>query len=205
MKKVKKLSFSKPTINAESAKSFAKSRTLRILGSWLLALAVALVLQRFVFQSYQVFGHSMEPTLSEGDYLVISKLSSSWAQLSHGDYLPARGDIVVVDSPLDKTRLVKRVIGLPGERVTVSGGQVKVFSQAQPAGFDPYENLNLPSKYTAGQISAVVPESHVFVVGDNREAGASLDSRNDLGPIPTKNIIGKLIIRLWPPAKIQSF
>src|SRR5688572_19771117 len=102
-------------------------RTLKILGSWLLALLVALTLQRFVFQSYQVFGQSMEPTLSEGDYLIISKVGPTWADLRSSYYVPERGDIVVVNNSLEDNRLIKRVIGLPGERVTVNSGQIKVF------------------------------------------------------------------------------
>lgn len=207
MKPVKSLQLPKIGTNQAGNKTnpSKRRRALKILGSWLLALLIALFLQRFIFQSYQVFGHSMEPTLSEGDYLIISKLSTSWADIARSNYRPARGTIVVVESPLDQTRLIKRVIGLPGERVTVSNGEVKVFNQERPNGFDPYSNLNLAERYTSGQVTASVPDGYVFVVGDNREPGASLDSRNDLGPIPIDNIIGKLVLRLWPPTKIQSF
>ncbi len=180
-------------------------RAFKIAASWVLALVVALTLQRFVFQSYQVFGHSMEPTLSEGDYLIISKLGVTWADISHGHYVPHRGDIIVLNSPLDGTRLVKRVIGLPGERVVVSGGTVTVYNSDRPEGFDPYQSLSLPPVYASGQLTMVIPNNDIFVVGDNREAGNSLDSRNDLGPVPVSDIIGKLVLRLWPPSRIDAF
>lgn len=89
-------------------------QVLKVVGTWLLALLVAFGIQRYAFQSYQVFGQSMEPTLSEGDYLIISKLGATFAKVKHDDYVPARGDIVVLDSSLSGTRLIKRVIGLPG-------------------------------------------------------------------------------------------
>ncbi|MBI3984199.1 signal peptidase I [Candidatus Microgenomates bacterium] len=191
-----------PSLRASQRPSL---RVFKIVLSWLAALLVALALQRFVFQSYQVFGHSMEPTLSEGDYLIISKIGPTWADLRRDNYYPDRGDIVVINSPLDDTRLIKRVIGLPGERITVANGQVRVYNQAQPTGFDPYAALGLGSKYTSGQLTIVVPADHAFVVGDNREAGGSLDSRNDLGPVALDDIIGKLVVRLWPVSKIDSF
>lgn len=190
----------KPTLNKRQS-----YKILKIGASWLLALIVALMLQRFVFQSYQVFGHSMEPTLDQGDYLVISKVGVTLAAIHHGHYVPHRGDIIVLNSPLDQTRLVKRVIGLPGERVVVSGGQVMVFNRDHPSGFDPYQTLHLSPVYASGEITEIVPSDSVFVVGDNRVGGNSLDSRNDLGPVPLNDIIGRLVLRLWPPSKITNF
>src|SRR5688572_29787914 len=173
-------------------------RYFKVVGSWGLAILIALALQRFAFQSYQVYGQSMEPTLSEGDYLIISKLSATLSHLRGKDYIPKRGDIVVLDSPLSGTRLIKRVIGLPGKRVTLTNGRITIFNQEHPEGFDPYAELRLDDRFTAGQLTTVVPEATVFVVGDNRQAGGSLDSRNELGPVPTENLIGKLALRLWP-------
>jgi signal peptidase I len=170
----------------------------KIAASWLLALVIAIAIQRYAFQSYQVFGQSMEPTLHEGDYLVISKLGASLAKFGNNNYIPKRGDIIVIDSSLTGTRLIKRVIGLPGERVTVSGGSVTIYNKEHPDGFNPYEALNLPERFTDGQLTTEVPAGNVFVIGDNRQAGNSLDSRNELGPVPAEHIIGQLAVRLWP-------
>ncbi len=195
----------KPTTTGQKVVKQRRLRTLKILGSWLLALLVALALQRFVFQSYQVFGQSMEPTLSQGDYLIISKVGPTWAGLRNHYFVPERGDIVVVDNPLEDNRLIKRVIGLPGERITVGDGQVRVFNRENREGFDPYQKLGLKPTNASGQLSLVVPERHVFLIGDNRESGGSLDSRNDLGPVPAEDILGKLVLRLWPFSKVDNF
>ncbi len=178
----------------------------KIGGSWLIALVVALALQRYVFQSYQVYGHSMEPTLAEGDYLVISKLGVSLSDLRNHDYVPGRGDIIVLKSPLDQTRLIKRVIGLPGEQIKVRDGKVTIFNAEHPAGFDPYAELGLESTFTSGtQDDVTVPSDSVYVIGDNRSANGSLDSRDGLGPVPLSDIIGKLVLRLYPFSKIDRF
>lgn len=152
----------------------------------------------YVMQTYEVFGQSMEPTLHESDYLIISKVGVSLAKLEKKDYVPKRGDIVVIDSSLNGTRLIKRVIGLPGERVVVDSGKVTVYPGGSDVGFDPYQQLGLPERFASGSLSVEVPKGHVFVIGDNREAGGSLDSRNELGPIPSDKIVGRLVLRLWP-------
>ncbi len=186
-------------------KGTKRRQIIRIVLSWALAIIVVLLLQRYVFQSYQVFGHSMEPTLSEGDYLVISKLGVSWGHLLGKDSVPKRGEIIVLKSPLDGTRLIKRVIGLPGERMEVANGKVKVFNQEHINGFDPYQELGIPPRNTSGQISEVIPQGYIFVIGDNREAGGSFDSRSELGPIPLKDIIGHLVLRLYPLSKVHTY
>lgn len=178
---------------------------IKLISGWLLAIILAMLLARFAFQSYQVFGQSMEPTLHEGDYLIISKLGATWAAITRQDYLPKRGDVVVVNSPVNGTRLIKRVIALPGERVTISGGEVTVYNDQHPNGFDPYVDLGIEPDYAAGQLTTVVPEHHVFLIGDNRQAGGSLDSRNELGPVPVKNIQGQLILRLYPFSDVTKF
>ncbi len=152
----------------------------------------------YIMQTYQVFGQSMEPTLHESDYLIISKVGASLAKLENKDYLPHRGEIIVIDSSLNGNRLIKRVIGLPGERVVVDSGKVTVYPRGSDVGFDPYQQLGMQQRFASGSVSTEVPEGHVFVIGDNREAGGSLDSRNELGPVPTDKIVGRLLLRLWP-------
>lgn len=173
--------------------------SLGFVASLIAALAFVLFfINPYVMQTYEVFGQSMEPTLHEGDYLIISKVGVSLAKLERKDYIPKRGDIVVIDSSLNGTRLIKRVIGLPGERVVVDSGKVTVYPAGSSVGFDPYQQLGLPARFASGSVSVEVPEGHVFVIGDNREGGGSLDSRNELGPIPADKIAGRLVLRLWP-------
>lgn len=176
---------------------------LKLVVAWVIAISIAFGLQRFAFQPYQVFGQSMKPTLSEGDYLIISKVGVSWADLRNQSYIPERGDIIVVNN--GNTRLIKRVIGLPGERIEVSDGRLTIYNPEKPTGFNPYESLGLPEVVISGDITVVVPDDEIFVVGDNRENGNSLDSRNNLGTLPTDDVIGTLILRLWPVEELETF
>ena len=163
------------------------------------ALVLAFIINKIVFQSYEVYGQSMTPTLHEGDRLIISKLGRSWSSLLGHDYLPKRGEIIVFHNPHEEqTQLVKRVVGLPGDRVVVSGGKLTVITPDDPLGFNFDERFNLELSPTLGNIDEVVPEGRIFVVGDNRNPGGSLDSRNDLGTVPLHELVGDLVIRIFP-------
>lgn len=177
---------------------------LKLALAWAAAIGIAITLQAFVFQSYQVFGQSMEPTLDDGDYLIISKLGPTFSSLRGDSYAPERGEIVVVE-PSDGPRLIKRVIGLPGEEVQVRGGSLVVYNDAHTQGFEPYNDIDLPESDVAGNIETDIPDNHIFVVGDNRDSGGSSDSRNQLGTIPTDNVVGSLVLRLWPLDEAQTF
>lgn len=172
--------------------------------AWLVAITVAVGLQSFVFKPFQVYGKSMEPTLHDGDYLIISKLEPTWQHLQNDPYVPERGDIVVLD-PNNSPRLIKRVIGLPGERVIVEDGGLTVFNQQHPDGFNPYTAIDIPKTNVSGNIKTEVPPEHVFVVGDNRQGNGSSDSRNRLGTVPTEDVIGSLVLRLWPANDLEAF
>ena len=163
------------------------------------ALVLAFVINQVVFQSYEVFGQSMVPTLKEGDRLIISKLGKSWSSLIGQNYVPKHGEIVVFHNPNEQeTQLVKRVVGLPGERVIIAGGRITVVNEEYPLGFNFDEQFGLILSPTTGNVDMIVPDKEVFVVGDNRTAGGSLDSRNDLGTVPTDQMVGDLVIRIFP-------
>lgn len=163
------------------------------------ALLLAFVINQFVFQSYQVFGGSMTPTLSEGDRLIVSKLGKSWSGALGNDHVPKRGDIIVFNSPLNpNVQLVKRVIGLPGERVTVVDGRITVFNDDNPEGIFPDDTYDIKEFAGDSNIDVRIGETEIFVSGDNRSPGGSLDSRNDLGLVPVENVIGELLIRVFP-------
>src|SRR5665213_39682 len=106
------------------------------LGILATALVVALLMIGFVFRSYQVDGPSMQNTLQNADKLIIWKVPRTWARLTHHAYIPQRGDIIVfTESGLsefgqDNTKqLIKRVIGLPGDRVVVSNGVYTIYNK----------------------------------------------------------------------------
>lgn len=186
-------------------RNFNKSPFLQFLFTVVLAGFFAFIIVSFGFRSYHVFGDSMKPTLQEGDILIISKTQATWSRFRSHSYIPERGDIVVLNSPISDTRLVKRVIGLPGERIAIQQGRVLVYNQENPSGFDPYQKLNIQPTFTSGSTNALIPESHIYVIGDNRSPGGSSDSRNELGPVPSEYIIGELTLRIWPVNKISVF
>lgn len=172
---------------------------------------IALFLTNFVFQSYEVDGPSMLPTLNDNDRLIVTKTGKTWANITGKDYIPARGDIVVFhkqglysyDSELDK-QLIKRVIALPGERVVVNNGILLVFNDEHPDGYQPDKEADYGDSITTtpGTAEFTVGEGQVFVSGDNRTN--SLDSR-DFGPINSDEIVGVLAVRIFPLNQFERF
>lgn len=164
------------------------------------ALVFALFINTFVFQSYEVDGSSMEPTLHNKDRLIIWKLPRTWARITGNDYTPKRGDIVVFHKPDGSSeQLIKRVIGLPGDRVVVGNGKITIYNDEHPEGFEPDDApYGEDLVAVSDSMETNVKEGEVFVSGDNRAPGASLDSRTSLGNIPLKYMVGKLVLRLYP-------
>lgn len=177
----------------------------------LLAPLIAVVLTAFVFQSYQVDGPSMNDTLHNNDRLIVWKLPKTWAKFTHHDYIPKRGDIIVFNEPRlaqcgqdPNKQLIKRVIGLPGDRVNVKENKVMVYNTEHPDGFRP--DTTLPYQHTAedtaGNQEVTVGDGEVFVLGDNRPN--SLDSRC-FGMVESHDIVGKLVLRLLPIGDMKRF
>ena len=157
-----------------------KITILEILGTLVLALVVFLVVQS-AMESREVEGACMEPNLYTGQRVLVLK-SAYW----FGD--PQRGDVIIFTSPADPDRtLIKRVIGLPGENISIIGGDVYI------------DGSPLAEPYTQGNSHAypltAIPDDSYFVMGDNRER--STDSRN-WGVLPRENIIGKAWLCYWP-------
>jgi signal peptidase I len=184
---------------------------LSTVGVLVVALVVAIGLISFIFQSYQVDGPSMETTLQNEDRLIVWKLPRTWARITHHDYVPNRGDVVVfIESGLaqygqdNSKQLIKRVIGLPGDHVVVQDGEVTIYNTQHPSGFKPDKTLPYGSviPFTAGNIDITLASNELFVCGDNRPD--SLDSRT-FGPIKADQIVGKLVIRVFPIGHIKKF
>lgn len=170
------------------------------------AILLSFLVTRFAFSSYVVFGQSMHPTLNDGDRLVVSKLGKTWKAITPGSYKPDRGDIIIFVSPINPSvQYIKRVIGLPGDRVVVKNGGMMVYNEANPQGFDPDIAYKEGLALTQGNVDLTVPDGELFVAGDNRTQGGSLDSRNELGTVPISNVVGTLWVRIFPISEMKVF
>lgn len=178
----------------------------------LMAPLLALSITALVFQSYEVDGPSMESTLDNQDRLIIWKAGRTWSRVTNEPYLPERGTVIVFvkkglyDFNGDREKqLIKRIIGLPGERVVVKDGAITVFNDENPDGFNPDKTMDYGKTLrgeTIGNTDIIVRENEVFVVGDHRDN--SLDSRS-FGSVPAEDIVGTLAARILPLSKIQTF
>ena len=167
---------------------------LEIVQALALAVVISVVLNLFVVQVTEVRQRSMEDTLHQNDRVLVSKLDYRFGS-------PQRGDIVVFNPPIDSSiPYVKRVIALGGETVDLRNG--RVFVNDKPVDFP--ETHNQPTQPQAPRISYPfhVPDGDIFVMGDNRTQ--SSDSRT-FGAVPVGNIIGKVILRFWPPDRLVFF
>lgn len=192
-----------------------KKEGLRSIVSTILILAlaplVAWAMITFVFQSYEVDGQSMENTLYDNDRLIVLKLGKTIARASNKDYVPKRGEIIIFvkkglsdyNGDRDK-QLIKRVVGVPGDRVVVKNGSITVYNDEYPDGFNPDADLEPDTVVgpTTGNVDIVVGDGEVFVAGDNR--GNSLDSRT-FGTIRSEEIVGKLAFRLLPISRAEAY
>lgn len=173
--------------------------------------AGTMLINTFVFRSFNVEGPSMEKTLYTGDRLIVNRLPVSAAQLQNKPYIPNRGEIIVFKNPLfhagsGDEYIVKRVIAFPGERVVLKDGEYTVYNTDQPDGFNPDDaNHGEPGSPTSGTVDTVVPDGTLFVSGDHREGSYSFDSRNGLGFIPFYDVIGPVGFRIYPFTAIRGF
>lgn len=191
---------------AEESQNWVKTLLFGFINWAVIPLAIVLILHNFVFQAFHVIGSSMVPTLHETDYLIVTKVGSTESEIERAFgksalYIPKRYEIIVFHYPKDPTLVfVKRVIGLPGERVVVSGGVVSVYNKQFPNGFNPDTGTIRTQYPTLGDIDEIVPIDSIFVLGDNRTPNGSYDSR-DWGTLPSSYIIGNAVIRLLPVDK----
>lgn len=160
-----------------------------------IVIIIVFCVRYFVAQPFIVSGTSMVPTFQNSNYLIIDQLSYRFQE-------PHRGDVIVFHPPLEmKTYYIKRIIGIPGDLVTVKNGVVTISNDEYPDGFtlnEPYLN----KESTIENVSLKVTPGNYFVMGDNRSV--SFDSRR-WGLLPKKNITGRAFIRLFPLNEIDLF
>ena len=156
----------------------------------------------------------MTPTLQNNDRLIIDKVDKTAAEIAGKPYIPARGQIIVIDSSVSSLtqergeQIIKRVIGLPGDHVHIENGVVTIMNAAHPKGFDVNKALGLhldPTTLDSGDtFDYNVGSGEVFVLGDNRGPGGSYDSRYFFG-VSSDKIIGRLWLRVMPLNHFGSF
>jgi signal peptidase I len=155
----------------------------------IVSLLIILPVRHFIVQPFFVRGASMEPSFDNGDYLIIDEASYHFRD-------PQRGEVIVFRFPDNPSQYyIKRIIGLPEEKVEVRNGEVWVSRPGEETA-QMLEESYLPYQtYTSGTISITLAENEIFVMGDNRIA--SYDSRQ-WGALPMDYIVGRTWMRLWP-------
>lgn len=157
----------------------------------IISILVILPIRLFVAQPFIVSGASMSPTFHDKEYLIVDEISYRFHE-------PARGDVVIFKYPGDESvYFIKRIIGLPGETVTLRGNQVEI---TRTDG----ERVTLSEPYivygSQDQGSRTLGEGEYFVMGDNR--AESFDSRR-WGALPQKDLVGRALVRLFPFTRID--
>jgi signal peptidase I len=147
----------------------------------------------FLFKPFYVKGQSMEPNFEEQDYLIIDELSYRLRE-------PVRGEVIVFHYRQTDDYFLKRIIGLPGERVKIDGNKVVIYNEDHPQG------MVLPEGYltepTTGSVTVTLGKDQYFVMGDNRDA--SFDSRR-FGAIDRDDVVGRVWVRGWPFSRVTTF
>jgi signal peptidase I len=192
-----------------------KKEVLDLISSLLTAVVICIFLFVFIVVPSEVEGESMKPNFATGDRLYTVRLFYWLGGTPLGDALGLkynRGDIVVVDKPNEKNSIIKRIIGLPGDKLLISGGKIFINGKelVEPylaKGVETHANGSFAKE--GEEINIMCPwilggsdEDCFFVMGDNR--GGSRDSR-DIGLIKRSWMQGKVVLRIWPLDKFSTF
>lgn len=164
------------------------------------ALSLFVVIYATAAQPHKVQGESMMPNFQNGNFLLTDKVSYRFHE-------PKRGDVVVFHYPNDRRYdYIKRVIGLPGEKIKIEDNQITIYNEEHPDGFvldEPYipdTMTTLGKKFASPGKIVPIPQGEYFVVGDNREA--SSDSR-EWGPVGMDDVVGRAFFVYWPPERLH--
>lgn len=170
----------------------------------IIALVIILPIRYFIFQPFLVSGSSMVPNFQDGQYLIIDELSYRF-------HTPERGDVLVLKPPINQNEYyIKRIVGLPGEKIQIQDDRVIIYNNEHPNGFTLTENYLPSGTITVAHNSQIVGNGKTitlsadqyFMMGDNR--AYSSDSR-DWGPITKSEIVGKVYLRVLPVSNFHLF
>lgn len=157
--------------------------------SFVISASFFVVIYLFLMQPHQVKGSSMFPTFKDKEYLLTDKIT-------YKRRLPVYGDVIVFKAPMNESfDFIKRVIATPGQSVSIKGGKVYVDGKMINEPYLPKEYTTSPGQFLQEGESYTVQDGEVMAFGDNRDH--SSDSR-DWGPVPDKNIVGRVFFRYWP-------
>lgn len=152
--------------------------------------AIVVVIHFFVAEPHKVSGKSMFPTFHDGDYLITNKLHTRFSQIK-------RGEVIIFENPKNKEQdFIKRVLGLPNDKIKIQGGQLFINGKLVDESYLPKDTQTFVESFMDEGEEITVSENSYFVIGDNR--GGSSDSR-EFGPVPKELIVGQAWIRYWPP------
>lgn len=173
----------------------------------LIAVGAVFIVRTFFIQPFLVSGSSMVPNFQDGNYVLVD-------EFTYHIRPPERGEVVVFHDPQDwGTYFIKRVIGLPNEKVEINDNTITVFNKTHPNGLvldESYLPAGTPvsaescdgGDVTTGVCTYTLSSSTYLTFGDNRTE--SYDSRS-WGPLPAANIVGLVRVRLWPVSEISAF
>lgn len=159
----------------------------------IIAILIVIPIRMFIAQPFIVSGASMDDTFHNGEYLIVDQLSYYFNE-------PARGDVVIFRYPRNPSKFfIKRVIGVPGDTITIESNKVFIKNEKYPEGFildEPYvKSMDMDSPITES-----LGEREYFVMGDNRDQ--SSDSRS-WGILQEERIVGRAFVRLFPPSELD--
>jgi len=174
------------------------SYVLELIKVVVISLAIIIPVRYYLIQPFYVKGASMEPNFYDKEYLIIDEISYRFSK-------PERGDIIVFKYPRNPEEyFIKRIIGLPGEKVQIKDGFAYIYNQENPLGVK-LEETYLPAgekTYGLNEETITLSSSEYYVLGDNRNS--SKDSRS-FGPVDKKLITGKVLLRGWPFDRVNVF
>ncbi len=197
------------TAPAQIQSAWHRHKIVRWLIEWIIiimcALLAALIMRTYVFETFYIPSGSMEPTLQQGDMIIVSKLSVDWGTINRGDIL------VFSRPPAEKcggppvNDLVKRVVGLPGDHIwsvnnTIYYSHGNGASHRLKETWTHIEPLDLQIPDSPGKTYFQVPKDSYYMMGDNHPG--SCDSRY-WGPLKRSYVVGKVFLRVWPLKRIS--
>ena len=178
-----------PVKNSRRFRGLLKNAVVEVVVLVVLAFALAMTTKTYVVEAYEIKGRSMVPTFEDGQRVVVLKLFSE----------VERGDIVIFSTRDEPEKdLIKRVVALPGERIQISKGVVRINGEPLGENYIKDQDFGL---YDA-QIDEYVPEGQIYVLGDNRDD--SHDSRR-FGSVLRESLKGKVVVRWWPFHEVKTF